>query len=184
MGSQFSSFWTSCSFCAVPCLCQFCIPSFPDYTSDPTKWRQVSKSAKRSRIVSTKSSARKTSVTSFSISRMRKLFALKKPAPVMRATRPFWGTSWHAAPRTVGTGCSTSNTGISARAQTKSLKKKLLLMTWCPDTAKIKKKMLYSSSFDALKKCLVGSITYIQATDEAEASIEQVEEKLRAHDRT
>ena len=44
----------------------------------------------------------------------------------------------------------------------KSKKEKLLLMTWCPDTAKIKKKMLYSSSFDALKKCLVGSITYIQ----------------------
>jgi len=66
----------------------------------------------------------------------------------------------------------------------KSKKEKLLLMTWCPDTAKIKKKMLYSSSFDALKKCLVGSITYIQATDEAEASQFEVEEKLRAHDRT
>ena len=34
----------------------------------------------------------------------------------------------------------------------KSKKEKLLLMSWCPDTAKIKKKMLYSSSFDALKK--------------------------------
>ena len=44
----------------------------------------------------------------------------------------------------------------------KSKKEKLLLMSWCPDTAKIKKKMLYSSSFDALKKCLVGVQKYIQ----------------------
>jgi cofilin len=43
-----------------------------------------------------------------------------------------------------------------------SKKQKLLLMSWCPDTAKIKKKMLYSSSFDALKKCLVGVQKYIQ----------------------
>ena len=43
-----------------------------------------------------------------------------------------------------------------------SKKEKLLLMSWCPDTAKIKKKMLYSSSFDALKKCLVGVQKYIQ----------------------
>nr|ACO14623.1 Cofilin/actin-depolymerizing factor homolog [Caligus clemensi] len=62
-------------------------------------------------------------------------------------------------------------------------KEKLLLMSWCPDTAKIKKKMLYSSSFDALKKCLVGVQKYIQATDESEASAESVEEKLRATDR-
>jgi len=65
----------------------------------------------------------------------------------------------------------------------KSKKEKLLLMSWCPDTAKIKKKMLYSSSFDALKKCLVGVQKYIQATDECEASAESVEEKLRATDR-
>jgi hypothetical protein len=35
-------------------------------------------------------------------------------------------------------------------------------MSWCPDTAKVKKKMLYSSSFDALKKSLVGVQKYIQ----------------------
>jgi len=65
----------------------------------------------------------------------------------------------------------------------KTKKEKLLLMSWCPDTAKIKKKMLYSSSFDALKKCLVGVQKYIQATDESEASAEAVEEKLRSTDR-
>ena len=43
-----------------------------------------------------------------------------------------------------------------------SHKQKLFLMAWCPDTAKIKKKMLYSSSFDALKKSLVGVHKYVQ----------------------
>lgn len=57
-------------------------------------------------------------------------------------------------------------------------------MSWCPDTARIKKKMLYSSSFDALKKALVGVHKYIQATDASEASKESVEEKLRSTDRS
>jgi len=65
-----------------------------------------------------------------------------------------------------------------------SKKQKLFLMSWCPDTARIKKKMLYSSSFDALKKALVGVHKYIQATDAAEASKESVEEKLRSTDRS
>jgi len=65
-----------------------------------------------------------------------------------------------------------------------SKKQKLFLMAWCPDTAKVKKKMLYSSSFDALKKSLVGVAKYIQATDLAEASEESVESQLRAMDRT
>lgn len=38
-------------------------------------------------------------------------------------------------------------------------------MSWCPDDAKVKKKMLYSSSFDALKKALVGVAKYIQVTN-------------------
>merc|ERR1712037_263320 len=46
-----------------------------------------------------------------------------------------------------------------------------------------KKEMLYSSSFDALKKCLVGVQKYIQATDESEASRECVEDQLRKMDR-
>ena len=46
-----------------------------------------------------------------------------------------------------------------------TFKSKLFLMSWCPDSAKIKKKMLYSSSFDALKKCLVGVQKYIQVSN-------------------
>merc|ERR1712212_272533 len=61
--------------------------------------------------------------------------------------------------------------------------KKLFLMLWCPDSAKIKKKMLYSSSFDAIKKALVGVQKYIQATDTSEASKEEVDKKMRQNDR-
>merc|ERR1711974_241048 len=64
-----------------------------------------------------------------------------------------------------------------------SKKQKLFLMSWCPDTARIKKKMLYSSSFDNLKKSLVGVHKFIQATDASEASEGEVEKQLRATDR-
>merc|ERR1712000_205785 len=64
-----------------------------------------------------------------------------------------------------------------------SKKQKLFLMAWCPDSAKIKKKMLYSSSFETLKKSLVGVHKYIQATDASEASASEVEKQLRSTDR-
>lgn len=44
-------------------------------------------------------------------------------------------------------------------------KQKLFLMLWCPDDAKIKSKMLYSSSFDALKKSLTGVAKYVEVSD-------------------
>merc|ERR1712130_719118 len=65
-----------------------------------------------------------------------------------------------------------------------NIKKKLILMLWCPDSAKIKKKMLYSSSFEAIKKAFVGVAKYIEATDLSEASRDAVEEKCRANDRS
>lgn len=49
-----------------------------------------------------------------------------------------------------------------------------VIVTWC---------FSVHSSFDALKKSLVGVQKYIQATDLSEASQEAVEEKLRATDR-
>merc|ERR1712168_1195049 len=64
-----------------------------------------------------------------------------------------------------------------------SQKAKLILISWCPDNASIKKKMLYASSLEALKKALVGVHKYIQATDLSEASIAAVEEKCRGTDR-
>ena len=48
------------------------------------------------------------------------------------------------------------------RVSLQTKRSKLILMIWCPDTAKIKKKMIYSSSFDALKHALVGIGKYIQ----------------------
>lgn len=47
-----------------------------------------------------------------------------------------------------------------------------------PDTAKIKPKMLYASSKDALRKKLVGIATEIQATDLSEVAYEVVLEKV------
>ena len=64
-----------------------------------------------------------------------------------------------------------------------SKKQKLFLMSWCPDSAKIKNKMLYASSFETLKKFSVGVHKFIQATDISEASISEVQMKLRSSDR-
>lgn len=72
----------------------------------------------------------------------------------------------------------------SCQGTSDTKKQKLFLMCWCPDTAKIKKKMLYSSSFDALKSALDGVGKYIQATDMAEASYDCVLDKIRSTDRS
>ncbi|MPD02505.1 cofilin/actin-depolymerizing factor homolog [Portunus trituberculatus] len=71
----------------------------------------------------------------------------------------------------------------SFQGTSESKMNKLILMSWCPDTAKIKTKMLYSTSFSALKQALEGIQKYIQATDMSEASYESVLEKCTASDR-
>lgn len=85
------------------------------------------------------------------------------------------------------------------------MKKKLFLILWCPDTASVPNKMLYASSYEALKQSLVGIQKYIQvwnfyslyeyfslntfdsvypqANDDDEAAQETVEEILRSTDR-
>jgi cofilin len=55
---------------------------------------------------------------------------------------------------------------------------RLVLMLWCPGDANVKQKMLYSSSYDALKKALVGVYKYVQANDYDDASISSVQDKL------
>ena len=55
---------------------------------------------------------------------------------------------------------------------------KILLITWAPDTAKIKPKMLYTGTHRSLKQRLVGVQVEIQATDSAEISEEAVQEKV------
>merc|ERR1712012_985865 len=55
---------------------------------------------------------------------------------------------------------------------------KLILISWCPDTAKIKKKMVYSASFDSLKKAFTGVQKIVQANGEDEIQKNNVEAEL------
>ncbi|KAL1923301.1 uncharacterized protein VTP21DRAFT_8281 [Calcarisporiella thermophila] len=55
---------------------------------------------------------------------------------------------------------------------------KICFYAWSPDTSKIKQKMLYASSKDALRRQLVGIGAEIQGTDHAEVSYEAVLEKV------
>ncbi|RUS13465.1 hypothetical protein BC937DRAFT_95268 [Endogone sp. FLAS-F59071] len=55
---------------------------------------------------------------------------------------------------------------------------KLVFYSWTPDVSKIKQKMLYASSKDALRKQLVGISTEIQGTDLDEVQFEAVLEKV------
>ncbi|KAH7106060.1 actin depolymerizing factor [Auriculariales sp. MPI-PUGE-AT-0066] len=54
---------------------------------------------------------------------------------------------------------------------------KLCFYSWSPDTAKIKSKMVFASSKDALRRSLVGIAVEIQGTDYAEVAQESVFEK-------
>ncbi|KAI8589705.1 hypothetical protein BDZ88DRAFT_451848 [Geranomyces variabilis] len=55
---------------------------------------------------------------------------------------------------------------------------KILFYVWSPDTSKIKQKMLYAASKDALRKKLDGVYTEIQCTDLSEVSYETVLDKV------
>lgn len=55
---------------------------------------------------------------------------------------------------------------------------KICFFTWSPDESKVKQKMLYASSKDALRKALVGISAEIQGTDFSEVSYETVLEKV------
>jgi len=64
-----------------------------------------------------------------------------------------------------------------------TFKSKMFLMSWCPDSSRIKKKMLYSSSFDTLKRAFVGVHKVIQANDKSDCAQDVVEDILRSTDR-
>lgn len=64
-----------------------------------------------------------------------------------------------------------------------SYRSKLFLLSWCPDSAKIKKKMIYSSSFDTLKKAFVGVHKVIQSNGVDELEQGYIEGILKATDR-
>ena len=51
------------------------------------------------------------------------------------------------------------------KAETGQIQDKLIFVFWCPDTSKIKLKMLYASSKDSLVKPLNGIAKIVQAND-------------------
>jgi len=59
---------------------------------------------------------------------------------------------------------------------------KICFVSWSPDDAKVKDKMVYASSKDALRRALVGLAVEIQGTDHSEVAYESVLEKAnRGH---
>ncbi|KAI4522357.1 hypothetical protein K523DRAFT_321985 [Schizophyllum commune Tattone D] len=54
---------------------------------------------------------------------------------------------------------------------------KICFVAWSPDDAKIKNKMLYASSKDALRRSLVGIAVEIQGTDLSEVAYDSVLDK-------
>ena len=53
---------------------------------------------------------------------------------------------------------------------------KVILLSWIPDTAKIKQKMSYAGTKEAVKSALVGVALNINATDLAEAGLDALTE--------
>jgi len=58
------------------------------------------------------------------------------------------------------------------------IRNKLCFFTWTPDESRIKKKMLYASSKDALRKALVGIATEVQGTDLSEVAYDTVLDRV------
>lgn len=56
---------------------------------------------------------------------------------------------------------------------------KLVSISWAPDTAKVKAKMVYAGSKDALTRALVGVATKVHATDLSELTESIVVEACR-----
>lgn len=61
------------------------------------------------------------------------------------------------------------------------MRNKICFIVWVPDTSKVKQKMLYASSKDAIRKKLAGVATEIQGTDMSEVSFDSVLEKVKSH---
>ncbi|PIG85859.1 cofilin [Aspergillus arachidicola] len=57
--------------------------------------------------------------------------------------------------------------------------RKLIFISWCPDTSRIKSKMMFASSKDTLRRTLVGIGSEIAATDMSEIFFEAVLDKVK-----
>lgn len=65
------------------------------------------------------------------------------------------------------------------KAPGEGIRSKIVFVAWSPDVAKVKSKMLYASSKDALRKKLEGIATEVQATESEEITYEAVLEKVK-----
>lgn len=55
---------------------------------------------------------------------------------------------------------------------------KIVFFIWCPDSAKVRPKMIYASSKDELKKRLVGVATEVQASDKSDLEYSEVVDRI------
>jgi len=51
---------------------------------------------------------------------------------------------------------------------------KIIFLSWAPDTAKVRSKMVYAGSKEAIKRALVGVGIHLNATDRSELEFEQI----------
>lgn len=65
------------------------------------------------------------------------------------------------------------------KAPGEGMRSKIVFVAWSPEVAKVKSKMLYASSKDALRKKLEGIATEVQATEPGEITYEAVLEKVK-----
>jgi len=66
---------------------------------------------------------------------------------------------------------------LEAQGTEASHRDAIVLIMYCPESAKIKKKMLYSSSFDTVKKAFLGVKKAFNINDESDLNEEFVKEK-------
>lgn len=59
-----------------------------------------------------------------------------------------------------------------------SVKSKLIFLSWSPDIARIKAKMVYATSKDALRRALPGIEAEIQGTESSDIAFDQVLDKV------
>ena len=57
---------------------------------------------------------------------------------------------------------------------------KIVFVLWCPDSCRIKEKMLFSSTKLTIKQAFVGLSVEVQATDANELSMEAIMDKVKA----
>lgn len=55
---------------------------------------------------------------------------------------------------------------------------KLIFLLWAPDTAKVKSKMIYASSKEAIKSALVGVGIFLTSTDASELDEEHIQSSI------